>query len=184
MSTRTKLTYDDYAAIPADGKRYELLAGELYVNPAPTPFHQRVSKRLQRQLEAFFEQNKLGEVFNAPVDLIFGPHDVAQPDLVVVGYRSQISQRGLEGVPALVVEVLSPSTRAYDREIKQRRYLELGVRSYWLVDPEERHLICQHPQGDRYVVVAEGREGDRVVDPSWPELVIDLAQLWREGPLA
>ena len=99
------------------------------MNPAPSPLHQRVSKRLQRQLEAFFEENRLGEVFNAPVDLIFGAHDVAQPDLVVVGDRSQISPRGLEGVPVLVVELLSPSTRTYDGDVKLRRYLELGVRS-------------------------------------------------------
>ena len=85
MSTKTKLTYDDYAALPDDGRRYELLAGELYMNPAPSPLHQRISKRLQRQLEAFFEENKLDEVFDASVDLIFGPHDVAQPDIVVVG---------------------------------------------------------------------------------------------------
>jgi len=183
MSTKTKLTYDDYAALPDDGRRYELLAGVLYVNPTPSPWHQRVSKRLQRQLEAFFEQNRLGEVFNAPVDLIFDRHDVAEPDIVVVGDRSQISRRGLEGVPALVVEVLSPSTRSYDRKIKLRRYLELGVRSYWIVDPEKHHLICQHPQGDRYVIVAEGRGDDRVVDPAWPELAIDLADLWSEGPL-
>ena len=153
------------------------------MNPAPSPLHQRVSKRLQRQLEAFFEENRLGEVFNAPVDLIFGPHDVAQPDIVVVDDRSQISRRGLEGVPLLVVEVLSPSTRTYDGDVKLRRYLELGVRSYWILDPEARHLICQHLQGDRYVVVAEGRDGDRVVNPAWPELAIDLADLWRESPL-
>ena len=182
MRTKTKLTYDDYAALPNDGWRYELLAGELYMNPAPSPMHQRVSKRLQRQLEAFFEENRLGEVFNAPVDVIFGQHDVAEPDIVVVSDPSQISRRGLEGVPALVVEVLSPSTRAYDRTIKLRRYLELGVRSYWILDPEARHLICQHPQGDRYVVVAEGRDRDRVTDPAWPELAIDLADLWRESP--
>ena len=58
------------------------------------------------------------------------------------------------------------------------------MRSYWIVDPEEHHLICQHSEGDRYVVIAEGRETGRVVDPAWPNLVIELADLWREGPLS
>lgn len=86
-------------AIPPDGKRYEILEGELYVTPAPSPLHQRASKRLQRQLEAYFEGRSLGEVFNAPIDVILTPHDVFQPGLVVVTESSQISQRGIEGAP-------------------------------------------------------------------------------------
>jgi Uma2 family endonuclease len=58
VSTKAKrLTYDDYAALPDDGARYELLAGELYVTPSPSTVHQRVSKRLYRQLDIFFEQS-------------------------------------------------------------------------------------------------------------------------------
>ena len=184
MSVRPQLTYEDYAAVPAEGKRYELLAGELYVVPAPSPLHQRVSKRLQRQLEAFFEEKGLGEVFNAPVDVILGSHDVAEPDILVVARPSQISHRAIEGPPALVVEVLSPSSRHHDRVTKAARYLALGVEHYWIVDPDARHLLCQRAKAakakeERWVVAAQGHGDEIVQDPSWPELAIDLARLWR-----
>jgi Uma2 family endonuclease len=182
MATRTKLTYDDYAALPDDGKRYEVLAGELYVVPAPTPFHQRESKRLQRQLEAFFEEKGLGEVFNAPLDVILGPHDVAQPDILVVLDPLQLSQRGVERAPDLVVEVLSPSNRNYDRIKKAGRYLATGVEHYWILDPEARHLQCLRAQDGAWIIVAEGKDDDRVTDPSWPDLAIEIAALWKPPP--
>jgi Uma2 family endonuclease len=116
------LDYDDYAAIPADGKRYELLEGEVYVTPAPSPLHQWVSKKLQRQLEDYFEGRGIGRVFNAPIDVILSIHDSVQPDLVVVTDPTQISARGIEGAPTLLVEVLSPSTTVDDRTTRSRRY--------------------------------------------------------------
>src|SRR5687767_12118987 len=97
IGLKQTLDYSDYAAILPDGNRYEILEGELYVTPAPNPLHQRVSKRLQRQLEDYFEGRSLGEVFNAPIDVILTPHDVVQPDLVVVTDAGRISQRGIEG---------------------------------------------------------------------------------------
>jgi len=89
---KTRLDYDDLAHAPDDGKQYELLDGDLFVTPAPSPFHQRVSKRLQRQLERYFEDGGLGEVFNAPLDVILTSHDVVEPDLIVVTDASQISR--------------------------------------------------------------------------------------------
>jgi len=100
---KRKLDYEDYARIPPDRNRYELLDGDLYVTPAPSPLHQRVSKRLQRLLEAYFEARGLGEVFDAPIDLILTNQDVVQPDIVVVTNPAQVSARAIEGPPALVV---------------------------------------------------------------------------------
>src|SRR2546422_11713025 len=91
---KQRLDYTDYTQIPADGKRWELLDGDVCVTPVPSPTHQRVSKRLLHQLEAYFEVRGLGEVFIAPIDVILSPHDVVQPDLVVVTGRAQISDRG------------------------------------------------------------------------------------------
>lgn len=97
------LDYDDYAAIPSDGRRWELLEGDVHVSPAPLPRHQWSSKKLQRQLEDYFEARSLGRVFNAPIDVILTLHDVVQPDLVVVTNLEQISARGIEGLPILLV---------------------------------------------------------------------------------
>lgn len=176
---KARLDYDDYATIPADGKRYELLDGEVYVTPAPSPFHQRASKRLQRELERYFEEAGRGEVFNAPIDLILTFHDVVQPDLVVVGDPSQVSARAIEGVPILVVEVLSPSNRAYDRATKAHRYATLGVPHFWIVDPDEKTVECYELRAQHYRVAAIGQADSRLTHPAFPGLEIDLGRIWR-----
>lgn len=181
MATRLKqkLDYDDYAGIPSDGHRYEIIEGDLYVTPAPSPLHQRVSRRLQRKLEDYSGERGLGEVFDAPIDLILTRHDVVQPDLLVVADPSQVSQRGIEGAPLLVVEILSPSTRSQDRTVKARRYAALGIPHYWIVDPEAQRLECYRLDAGAYTLGSEG-EGDAVVSPSdWPGLRLPLADLWR-----
>jgi Uma2 family endonuclease len=161
-----------------------LLAGELYVVPSPGTSHQRAAKRLQRQLDAFFEERALGEVFIAPTDVILGTHDVAVPDIVVVARTSQIVPRGIEGPPLLVVEVLSPSSHRYDRVIKAGRYLALGVEHYWIVDPVSRELTCLRAINGEWQTVAVGCGDDDVTDPSWPDLTIALAMLWKGTPAA
>lgn len=176
---KQRLDYTDYAQIPPDGKRWELLDGDPYVTPAPSPAHQRVSKLLQRQLEAHFEARGLGEVFDAPIDVILTPHDVVQPDLVVVTDRAQISERGIEGPPALVVEVLSPSTETHDRTVKARRCAALGVRHYWVVDPAARRLECYRERAGEYALVVQSEGNERVTHEDWPGRTLSLADLWR-----
>ncbi len=173
-----KLDYSDYVQIPSDGKRYELLEGELHVTPAPSPLHQRVSKRLQRMLEVYFEHTGLGEVFNAPIDVILTNQDVVQPDLVLVTNPAQISSRGIEGPPLLFVEVLSPSTRGYDRTAKAQRYATLGVRHYWIVDPEDHQVECYRVREATYELVANAKGSSVLTHPDWPELHLPLADLW------
>jgi len=178
-AVRRKLGYDDLAGMPDDGLIREILDGELVVTPAPSPLHQRVSKRLQRQLEAYFESRRLGEVFNAPLDTILGPHDVVEPDLLVVSDAAMISRRAIEGPPALVVEILSPSTARIDRHAKLRRYAAAGVPHCWLVDIENRHVACLRLAGQEYAIVADARGINPLTHPDWPGLRIDLAELWR-----
>jgi len=175
---RRKLDYSDYVATPDDGKRYEIIEGDLYVNPSPSPMHQRVSRRLQRQLERYFHGRSIGEVFNAPIDLILSHHNVLVPDLVVVSDPELISKRGIEGPPLLIVEILSPSTRKQDRGAKARRYAESGVEHYWIVDPENKRLECHRLTDRAFRLIAEV-EGDSTFEhPDWDGLKIDLAALW------
>ncbi len=106
--------------------------------------------------------------------MILTDRDVVQPDLVVVANPAQISNRGIEGAPLLVVEILSPSTRTQDRTTKAERYASLGVRHYWTVDPEQRCLECYQAREGAYRLVAQcGAEGG-LRHPEWPDLVIDL----------
>jgi Uma2 family endonuclease len=118
-------------------------------------------------------------VFNAPIDVILGRHDVAQPDLLVVTNPDQISGRGIEGAPLLTVEVLSPSTRRHDRGVKMQRYAALGVPHYWIVDPEGKWIECYRLEGGtyRHLVTAEGN--NQLTISEWPDLIISLADLWR-----
>lgn len=182
MATRLKrkLGYEDYVRLPSiDGQRYEILDGELYVTAAPSPFHQRLSKRLQRRLEDYFEARGLGEVFNAPIDVVLAEHDIVEPDLVIVGQPGQISSRAIEGVPLMVVEILSPSTRAQDRGIKMRRYAEVGVPHYWIADPDAQTIECRRLEREEYRLVVEATVPEVLRHPDWPDLAIDLAALWR-----
>ncbi|MGH7318952.1 MAG: Uma2 family endonuclease [Candidatus Rokuibacteriota bacterium] len=179
VTLKRKLDYDDYAGIPPDRSRYEILDGDLFVTPAPSPFHQRASRRLQRHLEDYFHPPGRAEVFNAPIDVILSLHDVVQPDLVVVADPAQVSRRGIEGAPLLVIEVLSPSTANQDRTVKARRYAALGIVHYWMMDSEARRIECYRLAGAEYALLVQA-EGDGVLThPDFPGLAITLAELWR-----
>ncbi len=134
--------YDDLAAIPDDRNRYEIIDGELIVSPSPIITHQQVSANLHVLLRRALRDPGLAEVLYAPCDVILGPRRVVIPDLVVVrtARAGIITERAIEGVPDLVVEILSPSTAKVDRGRKQRLFGEVGVPEYWLVDPRARTL--------------------------------------------
>lgn len=174
----TKLTYEDYRQIPEDRRRHELVEGQLHMTPAPETDHQHVSKRLFLILFMFFEEGGRGRVFYAPIDVILSDEDVVQPDLVVVTVVGQITKRGIEGPPTVMVEILSPSTARYDRNVKARRYAELGVPHYWIVDPDARTFECYALQDGRYVLRTSGRDLGIVAPPDFPGLTIPLADLW------
>jgi len=182
MSTglNTRLDYDDYCAIPTDGKRYEILDGEVHVSPAPSPAHQRMVLKFARMLEDFFGGS--AEVFISPIDLILTPHDVAQPDLVVVSDPVQVSVRGIEGPPLLVVEILSPSTTAYDRTTKARRYAALGIPHYWIADPLACRLECFRLEGVIYRPVTAVGPEESLAHPDFPGLSVSLSPLSRLRP--
>jgi len=174
-----RLTYDDYVRFPDDGLRHELIDGEHYVSPSPIPLHQRVSRRLQRKLEDYFEPLRLGEVFNAPVDVILTNHDVVVPDLVVVAKASQISAKAVEGAPLLVVEILSPSSVRRDRRLKFDRYAVLGIVHYWIVDPTAHVIDCYRLKEPRYEPVVRVSGDELLAHPDFPELAIRAGDLWR-----
>jgi Uma2 family endonuclease len=177
-----KLDYADWVAIPYEGQRSEIIDGRLVVNPPPSLFHQRWSKRLQRQLEAFFETpGSSAEVFDAPVGVVLGPHDIVEPDIVVVADRSsQITRLAIEGAPLLVVEVLSPSSIAHDRRVKFDRYRVLGVSHYWILDGDLRRLECFRLEQGEYRLAASAEGDATLTPPDFPGLLVTLADLWKD----
>jgi len=134
---KIKLTREDLAAMPQDGKRYEIMEGELYVTPSPSLQHQRITAKLERMLARLLDDSGLGEVYFSPADVVFDEENVVQPDIFFI--RSQrldiIHQNFVKGPPDLVVEVLSPGTKHRDLKIKSALYARFGVPIYWVVDP-------------------------------------------------
>lgn len=173
-----RATYEDYLKFPEDGLRYELLDGEIFMTPAPSVPHQYTSKRLQRLLEAYFEGPRGCLVLDAPVDVILADADVVQPDLVVVAEGPQITARGIEGAPLVLIELLSPSRPDYDRLTKSRRYAARGVPHYWIADPDKHTLECFTLEGDSYRLDAAAAGSETLAVPAFDGLRISLDGLW------
>jgi Uma2 family endonuclease len=174
----TTLSYAAYAEIPADGQRWEFLDGEVFVTPAPSPAHQFTVMRLGRFLEdnlTAFGDDTIA--FVSPIDVILHDAEIVQPD-VVVARRGQVSGRGIEGPPPLLVEVVSPTRPGLDREIKARRYAANGVERLWLVDPVARTVECFHLVDGRYQLTASGRGDGPLVIADLPGLAVALDRLW------
>jgi Uma2 family endonuclease len=142
------LTVVDLEALPDDGHRYELIDGTLLVTPAPTPRHQLVVAGLYRELFACCPDELV--VLFAPLDVVLDQANALQPDLLVAR-RTDLTSKNLSTVPLLAVEVLSPSTRLIDLNLKRARYEAASCRSYWAVDPDEPSLTAWELREGRYV---------------------------------
>ena len=176
--TRTICTYADYAALPDDGRRHELHEGELVLTPAPGTGHQGALIDLGALLYGHVKENGLGRVFVAPTDCILSDVTVLQPDIlfVDVAHRSLISERGIEGPPTLVVEVLSPSTASRDRGRKRDLYARHGVPWYWMVEGAARSIEAYRLVGDTYQLAARLTAPGAL--PPFLDLIIDPAAIW------
>lgn len=134
-------TYDDYANLPDDGSRYELANGVLeLMSPAPTPKHQVIGSQLWLALTNSCKSDYL--IFLSPIDLILSATEVRQPDIVMVR-RSNISiitRRGIEGIPDMVAEIISPRSVKRDKQNKLVAYAKYRIPEYWIVDPANECL--------------------------------------------
>lgn len=135
-------TYSDYAALPDDGRYYEVVNGVLFMTPAPNIPHQETVGRLFFHLFGHVEGTRLGRVFVAPIDVELAPNVVVQPDVVVVlnESRGAITEGRIIGAPDLVVEVASPGTRNHDRREKYDAYARAGILEYWIAEPTTRTI--------------------------------------------
>jgi Uma2 family endonuclease len=157
------MTYDEYCLLPDDGKRYQVIEGELIGSPSPNFRHQDTVWRLGKLLREFAEANKLGVVVGAPMDVILEPNTIVQPDLLFIhSDHLEIIGDVIEGAPDLCIEVLSPGTGLHDRYAKKAVYARCGVPEYWIVDPEREKVSVFERDGDTYVVRVEAT-GDPVV---------------------
>jgi Uma2 family endonuclease len=145
-------TYEAYAALADDGKRYEVIDGVLYMSPSPNEWHQTTVGRLFRYLATLIEDAGLGRVYIAPFDVELAFDVVVQPDVFVIlnAHREKITFSRVIGAPDLVVEVVSPGTASYDRREKQDTYARTGVPEYWIADPATSTIQVSVLEDGRY----------------------------------
>jgi Uma2 family endonuclease len=176
-------TYAEFARLPDDGNRYEVIAGELYVTPAPGSQHQRVVYRLAAAFENFCGEHGVGVTYGAPYDVILSGGEYVQPDLIFVRRErvdDVIKEHGAVQAPDLVVEVLSESTERRDRGIKRELYGAYGVPEYWIIDTGVRHVeVYRLEHGGLRRVASEADVLRYRPMPGGPELVVDVPHLLR-----
>jgi Uma2 family endonuclease len=169
MIAALKYTHADLLAMPDDGKRREIIDGELYVTPSPVNYHQKILFNLTLAFGKFLENHPLGELRFAPLDVILSEHDVLEPDLLFVLNEHQDFLRDwVRGAPDLVVEILSPSTEARDRGIKLKAYARYGVGEYWIVDPNAQVIEVYRLTAEGFHVASRRARGKTVETPLLP----------------
>jgi Uma2 family endonuclease len=136
-------TYDLREQPMHDEYRYEVIAGVLFKSTAPSPDHQRIDRNIFLALHEQIDRRGLGETFYSPIGLVMPGATPVQPDLLVVLAENAdiVSAKRVEGVPALVVEILSPSRVEYDLVTKRDIHAGAGIPEYWAFRPVERELI-------------------------------------------
>ncbi len=180
-----KLTYDDFVLFPDDGQRHELIDGEHYVTPSPNLRHQAILGNLHWLIRSYLETHPIGQVFFAPLDVIFSNVDVVEPDLMYLSHARAAevaTTLNLRGAPELVIEIVSPGTRRRDATIKRRLYERSGVEEYWIVDPEVDVVRIYRRAGDSFgrIVEISRERGDVLRTSRLPGLEVPLADVFKE----
>lgn len=182
-------TVDDLAAMPEDGKLYELIEGEILMSHQPHWDHQYACTRLLKALEDWNEKTQIGVANNAP-GVIFSLHDAVAPDVVWVSYERLPQVLGddgkLHGAPDLAVEVISPGWQnaQRDRDLKLKLYSRRGVREYWIVDWQAQQVEVFRRSRARLAQVVTLLREDEITSPLLPGFACRVSSLFMQLPHA
>ena len=186
MTTSLRMTSVDLEALPDDGKRYEIVDGELYVSKQPHWHHQFVSGLVFAVLQAWSRQTGRG-IANIAPGVIFAEDDDVVPDVVWVS-RERLAALDPDGrlytAPELVVEVLSPGAKneRRDRETKLKLYSRRGVQEYWIVDWRQRRVEIYRREQAALESVSTLYEQDLLQSPNLPGFVCQVGELFEGIP--
>ncbi len=178
-----KLTYDDFVLFPDDGQRHELIEGEHVVTPAPNAKHQLIAGAIYALIWNYLEANRIGEVFIAPFDVVLSEFSVVEPDVLYLSNEradAVLTEANVRGVPELVVEVVSKSTRRRDETVKRALYERMGVTEYWVVDPGARAVRVYRSDGTGFGSPNSLEPPALLRTPLLPGLEIPLERVFRE----
>ena len=181
MLISTKFTHADLLEAPDDGKRREIVEGELFVTPSPNLDHQRILRKIGLALANYLEANPIGEIFYAPMDVILSDFDVLEPDLLVVlNEHRDILKTWVEGTPDLVIEILSPTTSKRDRGVKLKDYARHGVTEYWIVEPDQRaiEVYLYRLERERYLAPRVFREPEQLTSSMVPGFSLPIFRVF------
>ncbi|HXQ70934.1 MAG TPA: Uma2 family endonuclease [Pyrinomonadaceae bacterium] len=181
------MTVADLDAFPDDdGKRYELIEGELFVSCAPGLPHQLVLHNLQLELGNYLRQNPIGIV--APGSgAVFSNYNAVVPDLVFASkerFDTIVGNNRFVAAPELVVEIVSPGSenRARDVKAKRRLYGKYGVQEYWIVDPENRSVTIFHLSSTTLAQIRIAKNGDEITSPLLPGFTLKVSAIFKLAP--
>jgi len=176
-----KLTYQDLLETPDDGKRYEIIDGQLFVSASPLLPHQRAVWNWGCDFFRQAEQAGLGTAFGNPVDVVFDHFNTTVPDLVfILAERSHImTDANIQGPPDIVVEALSPSTRRRDLGIKKQLYARFGVPWYYILDAGRKTVQPLALRNGVYEELPLLGEGDTLTCPLLPGIAMPVAAIFK-----
>ncbi len=176
------VTAEDYQNMPEHGPRYQLIEGDLYMAPAPNRFHQEISLNLLVLLRNWLVDHPIGKLYGAPFDVYLDEYDVFQPDILFVSHerRAILSDRGAEGAPDFIVEILSPRNARIDRYNKRKMYARHGVIEEWIIEPETKRILVYRFADEREEPSLLIEHGDMVETPVFPGLKIDTRQVFAQ----
>ena len=170
-------TIADIEALP-EGERAELIDGEIFMMAPPMTVHQRILVKLIFEIETYIRKNKGNcELLPAPFGVYIKKdnRNYVEPDISVICHEDRLDEKGCHGAPDWIIEIVSPSSRKLDYGRKLAKYIEAGVREYWIVDPEKQAIVVYHPlQPDMPAVY---HFGDCIKTDIYEDLVIDSAPL-------
>ena len=181
-------TSADLEVLPDDGKRYEIVDGELYVSTQPHLHHQVLCSAIVAELRAWNRRTGAGGLASIAPGVIFAPDDDVAPDVVWVSRERLATAQGADGklhsAPDLVVEVLSPgpTNERRDREAKLKLYSQRGVLEYWIVDWRQRRLEVYRRAQLTLVLLHTLTEQDRLESPLLPGFSVPLSELFADLP--
>ena len=176
--TSTRLTYEDYLELPDDGKQYELIEGELVLNPTPITRHQWIAGNIYHAFRNYLDDRDIGKAFTAPLDVVLAEDVVVEPDVMLI-LRERIAiigDKNIQGAPNIVVEVLSDGTRKWDEVVKRKLYERYGVGEYWIVDPVIDAVKIDRRSGTSFVRAVEisTESGGEITSPLLPGFALDV----------
>jgi Uma2 family endonuclease len=168
--TRVGMTADEYFGLPETMQPQNLIEGRLYVSPSPIPAHNDLAFDIASAIRDYRREHG-GYVVLAPMDCRLGDRTVLQPDVMYLTeeHKGLRGNKRIEGAPDLVIEVLSPGTRRFDRQQKLAVYAHNGVREAWLVDPEAETVTVFSGEGGAWV-----RERSVLFGEPIPSDVVDI----------